>query len=101
MTIHNNNRKTLNIYYEISISIKFLLLLNNAQLDLCLDPLNSGLCNLKIKSWFFNSRIGECMPLFYSGCGGNDNNFPNRGQCENACDFSTNPYRNARNFSSK
>ncbi|MCA9556844.1 MAG: BPTI/Kunitz domain-containing protein, partial [Myxococcales bacterium] len=35
--------------------------------------------------WFFNTASGQCEEFIYGGCGGNENNFETRAQCEARC----------------
>ena len=52
---------------------------------ICHLPLMKGPCDEKIPSWYFDSRNKRCVPFFYSGCGGNENRFESRVQCEKSC----------------
>ena len=51
----------------------------------CDEPLHFGACRLRLIRWFFNPNTGRCMMFFYSGCGGNGNNFPSLRQCLAVC----------------
>jgi len=53
--------------------------------DLCLAPAVVGPCDAAIPRWFYNSNTGECEQFTWGGCGGNDNNFETRDDCEAAC----------------
>uniref|UniRef100_A0A3Q2CUA5 BPTI/Kunitz inhibitor domain-containing protein n=1 Tax=Cyprinodon variegatus TaxID=28743 RepID=A0A3Q2CUA5_CYPVA len=35
--------------------------------------------------WYFHIQSGECRPFVYGGCGGNQNRFPSRKECETLC----------------
>uniref|UniRef100_V5H4A1 BPTI/Kunitz inhibitor domain-containing protein n=2 Tax=Ixodes ricinus TaxID=34613 RepID=V5H4A1_IXORI len=56
----------------------------------CWEPPNEGdECtsgNFNIQSlWSYNNRSGECEPLEYTGCGGNDNKYDTKLECEQMC----------------
>ena len=54
----------------------------------CSLPMDEGSCASKnqppIFSWFHNPTSGNCEPFWFSGCGGNQNNFDTLDDCENA-----------------
>ncbi|CAD6188190.1 unnamed protein product [Caenorhabditis auriculariae] len=54
----------------------------------CTQPLVKGEdCGFESSTrWFFDSAAGLCRPFEFSGCGGNDNNFPNSQTCQQICD---------------
>ena len=37
------------------------------------------------KSWGWDAELGRCVEFEYSGCGGNDNRFERRVECEQVC----------------
>ena len=37
------------------------------------------------KSWGWDTELGRCVEFEYSGCGGNDNRFERRVECEQVC----------------
>ncbi|KAK2145581.1 hypothetical protein LSH36_670g00039 [Paralvinella palmiformis] len=46
------------------------------------------------RSYYFNTQVGECQTFVYGGCGGNENNFERKEDCESTCsrihgDFNT------------
>ena len=49
-----------------------------------LNP-EAGECFANIRKWYFNSQRNECRMFAYGGCGGNDNRFETREDCEGAC----------------
>ncbi|KAL4704588.1 hypothetical protein ACJJTC_017843 [Scirpophaga incertulas] len=53
--------------------------------NICKQPLNVGHCRLYYERWFFDYTTKICEPFTYSGCGGNENNFPNRTECVKYC----------------
>ncbi|KAL4704596.1 hypothetical protein ACJJTC_017851 [Scirpophaga incertulas] len=58
-------------------------------MDVCKQPLDVGHCRAYYERWFYDHSLGRCEPFGYTGCGGNENNFPNLSQCENFCMLST------------
>ena len=46
-------------------------------------PANSGTCRAAFKRWTFEE--GACRKFIYGGCGGNDNRFGNKTECEDVC----------------
>ncbi|XP_075256690.1 uncharacterized protein LOC142349160 [Convolutriloba macropyga] len=51
----------------------------------CQLQLDIGSCSEKIVRYQFDKKQNKCDPFFYSGCGGNRNNFPSRAKCESTC----------------
>ncbi|RVE54591.1 hypothetical protein evm_000712 [Chilo suppressalis] len=47
-----------------------------------------GTCNRVHMVWFFDIVKRKCMPMFYSGCGGNENRFMSKASCQLHCDHS-------------
>lgn len=39
----------------------------------------------KQSRWYFDQSENRCMPFYYTGCGGNNNNFESRDACESDC----------------
>ncbi|KAL1471362.1 hypothetical protein MTO96_039980 [Rhipicephalus appendiculatus] len=44
-----------------------------------------GSCGLSQLKWWFNKDSGKCEQFNYGGCGGNDNRFDEKLDCEEAC----------------
>ena len=44
-----------------------------------------GLCSGIFPRYYFNSKTGICEHFIYSGCGGNDNRFSMKQECEQEC----------------
>jgi len=53
----------------------------------CRRPLVTGNqnCRSKLKRWYYDSSSETCKLFVWSGCGGNDNRFESREECENRC----------------
>uniref|UniRef100_A0A0C9SDN8 Putative serine proteinase inhibitor n=1 Tax=Amblyomma americanum TaxID=6943 RepID=A0A0C9SDN8_AMBAM len=51
----------------------------------CAPKPQRGFCKGFLDHWFFNVTSGECEAFLYSGCGGNDNNYESKEECEIAC----------------
>lgn len=54
-------------------------------IDLCTLPRTEGTCTEKQSRWYFDQSENRCMPFYYTGCGGNKNNFESRDVCETDC----------------
>uniref|UniRef100_A0A3P9BGQ6 BPTI/Kunitz inhibitor domain-containing protein n=1 Tax=Maylandia zebra TaxID=106582 RepID=A0A3P9BGQ6_9CICH len=54
--------------------------------DRCLEPMSEGACSDYSLVWYFHARSGECRPFVYGGCGGNQNRFSSRHECEEWCE---------------
>jgi hypothetical protein len=53
--------------------------------DICRAPAAVGPCDAAFPRWFHNYETGLCEQFTWGGCGGNDNNFESKGECEAAC----------------
>ncbi|XP_017038391.1 male accessory gland serine protease inhibitor-like [Drosophila kikkawai] len=42
-------------------------------------------CEAYIPSWTYDSNNRECIKFIYGGCGGNDNRFDSKKNCEKLC----------------
>uniref|UniRef100_A0A182JSY1 Papilin n=1 Tax=Anopheles christyi TaxID=43041 RepID=A0A182JSY1_9DIPT len=51
----------------------------------CREPLDTGSCEEQQARWYFASDSQKCMPFYFTGCGGNDNQFVSRDHCEERC----------------
>jgi hypothetical protein len=51
----------------------------------CTLPSAPGNCNAYFPAYFHNPKNGVCEPFVYGGCGGNDNRFETREECQAAC----------------
>jgi hypothetical protein len=45
---------------------------------------NEG-CNEKHARWYFSPSDNKCMPFYYNGCGGNENNYESETSCADNC----------------
>lgn len=51
----------------------------------CNLPKMSGPCEDKLAKWWFNSKSMSCELFYYSGCGGNKNQFDSLQECQRSC----------------
>ncbi len=60
---------------------------NTKMLESCKLPKEVGgsECTEKHARWFFSESDNKCMPFYYSGCGGNENNFDSERSCAEQC----------------
>jgi len=58
-----------------------------AVLRMCRRPLLTGSsnCRAMLKRWYYDSTAQTCKPFGWTGCGGNDNRFDSRDDCESQC----------------
>lgn len=54
-------------------------------IDFCSLPRAEGNCTEKYPKWYFDQSENRCMPFYYTGCGGNRNNYDDRDACEVDC----------------
>ncbi|KYB26517.1 Papilin-like Protein [Tribolium castaneum] len=53
--------------------------------DHCSLPRAQGSCTERIPRWYYDMPEKKCLPFYYSGCDGNNNNFNSREACETDC----------------
>ncbi|XP_037297171.1 LOW QUALITY PROTEIN: spondin-1 [Manduca sexta] len=53
--------------------------------EICKLPVSVGHCRGYEERWFYDSARNSCEPFGFSGCGGNNNNFPTRDVCLQKC----------------
>lgn len=51
----------------------------------CNLPKENGDCGEKHARWSFSQDDNKCMPFYYTGCGGNDNNYETETICAEKC----------------
>lgn len=51
----------------------------------CGLPKENGQCNNYTVKWHYDMAYGGCSRFWYGGCGGNDNRFKTKGECEEIC----------------
>ena len=71
--------------FEVSSSIRIIHKLIPPQIQTCHQPIMKGSCNETLARWGFDMDTYSCRPFYYSGCGGNYNNFLSRQQCRSVC----------------
>uniref|UniRef100_A0A914EDA4 BPTI/Kunitz inhibitor domain-containing protein n=1 Tax=Acrobeloides nanus TaxID=290746 RepID=A0A914EDA4_9BILA len=70
----------------------------NAVDPCALVPKISGLGELRLTRWSFDSKTRKCEPFDYYGLKGNQNNFLTRDECESKCPVFENPCRSGEPF---
>uniref|UniRef100_A0A2L2XZH5 Putative serine proteinase inhibitor n=1 Tax=Parasteatoda tepidariorum TaxID=114398 RepID=A0A2L2XZH5_PARTP len=55
------------------------------KVELCEQEKETGLCRGYFPRYYYNKQTGECEKFIYGGCGGNDNNFSSKDNCEQVC----------------
>ncbi|XP_063706163.1 kunitz-type serine protease inhibitor A-like [Culicoides brevitarsis] len=53
--------------------------------SICRGGSDRGLCDANINRFFYDEPSNTCQPFYWSGCGGNNNNFVLQGDCERQC----------------
>ncbi|KAK8772580.1 hypothetical protein V5799_024176, partial [Amblyomma americanum] len=51
----------------------------------CTAKAEKGLCKAKLPRWWFNTDSGKCELFYYGGCGGNQNRYLYKEDCEKTC----------------
>lgn len=52
---------------------------------MCTQAPSHGGCSANFLRWYFNVHVASCSWFTYGGCGGNENNFRTREECETTC----------------
>ena len=52
---------------------------------ICALANETGVCEAYIPSYFYDHMTGQCRQFIYGGCGGNQNRFSTREDCEAQC----------------
>ncbi|XP_029969913.1 collagen alpha-1(VII) chain [Salarias fasciatus] len=53
----------------------------------CLQPMSEGGCSDFALFWYFHAGSAECRPFVYGGCGGTQNRFSSRRECQSLCEI--------------
>ncbi|XP_055695924.1 papilin isoform X3 [Lutzomyia longipalpis] len=53
--------------------------------EFCNSPIEKGNCENKQARWGFSYTDNKCMPFYYTGCGGNKNNYRSEDECTTNC----------------
>lgn len=53
--------------------------------NVCTQPMQVGSCSNFATAYWYNQATKQCQAFQYSGCFGNDNNFPTALACQNFC----------------
>ncbi|XP_067326315.1 collagen alpha-4(VI) chain-like [Anolis sagrei] len=53
--------------------------------DACNGEMDNGECEDYILKWYFDNNLAKCSRFWYGGCGGNQNRFDSRAECEALC----------------
>ena len=59
--------------------------------EICALPSDTGRCKASFEYWFYDPQSDSCKIFIYGGCGGNDNRWPTKDGCMNACSSSSTP----------
>lgn len=51
----------------------------------CKLPPDTGPCQYRVPSWFFDRSTKTCKHFIYGGCGGNENRFRSQKECQERC----------------
>lgn len=54
--------------------------------DACYQAAKAGSCQTYEPRWYYDTKEERCRQFYYSGCGGNDNNFNSEDECQNRCE---------------
>lgn len=58
---------------------------DRCSVDTCDLAKEEGPCNLHTNKWAYNNAVEQCEIFSYGGCGGNENKFDSKAQCEGRC----------------
>ncbi|VDO28722.1 unnamed protein product, partial [Onchocerca flexuosa] len=53
--------------------------------DSCMQDLDKGTCSEAHLRFFYDYKVGFCRLFYYTGCGGNENNFATEEECRQKC----------------
>ncbi|GIX76837.1 papilin, partial [Caerostris extrusa] len=90
LTVHKVRREDEGQYrcridYETAPTTNRFMKLIVSEPDTCHLPQAVGNCYQFRERWFYNANERKCQRFYYSGCGGNENNFATFIECEKQC----------------
>lgn len=53
--------------------------------NICMQDVNTGKCTEAHLRFFYDRRVNTCRLFYYTGCGGNANNFVTEDECQRRC----------------
>ncbi|CAH8481799.1 unnamed protein product [Schistosoma turkestanicum] len=53
--------------------------------EICALPMKKGYCLQNKPRFYYSSAEKKCLPFTFKGCGGNENRFHTKEQCEKFC----------------
>jgi hypothetical protein len=56
-----------------------------ARIYICQLRPDPGTCFASIQQYYFNTPLRSCQIFIWGGCGGNQNRFSSRDECERTC----------------
>ena len=51
----------------------------------CVMPPEVGRCKASMRRWYYDIESNNCKTFIFGGCGGNENNFWSKTECQVAC----------------
>merc|ERR1719383_1236998 len=53
--------------------------------ELCFLPSKMGFCYAIYYRFYYSADEDKCLDFIYGGCGGNENNFMSKEECQRVC----------------
>ncbi|RVE57071.1 hypothetical protein OJAV_G00212720 [Oryzias javanicus] len=53
--------------------------------EICTETPDTGTCRDSYRKWYYDHYLQDCYPFNYSGCGGNENKFVSKDDCQYFC----------------
>ncbi|XP_015814761.3 collagen alpha-1(VII) chain isoform X2 [Nothobranchius furzeri] len=85
---HNESRETRTVGWTQRTKRRVFRTKNVA--ERCSEPMLEGSCSDYVLLWYFHVQSGECKPFVYGGCGGNQNQFTSKLECQSRCGLGRN-----------